>query len=215
MKRCTSLVTIPGWPLPLDPLLGLELLELFQTLRPVFSQQARERAVREELSAGLAARAVVRLVLGVGDPLNGSRAHGTGLPVPAVDRHFRPERRYLLRELVAGFRAQLIGPLDQGLPRRAVKPFGLLVGKPGSPGDGGKPSAMEDLVGVGVSDSAEEPRIGERALQRVVLSGEGAPELLEIGFEDFETSAVEKREVGLPAHQVERSSSLGAGFGGG
>src|SRR3972149_2959018 len=137
MKRCTSLVTIPGWPLPLDPLLGLELLELFQTLRPVFPQQARGRAVREELSAGLAARAVVRLVLGVGDPLDGSRAHGTGVPVPAVDRHFRPESGYLLREVVARVPAQLIGPLDQGLPRRAVEPLGLLFGKPGSPVDGG------------------------------------------------------------------------------
>jgi hypothetical protein len=59
---------------------------------------------------------------------------------------------------------------------------------------------MEDLVGVRVSDSAEEPRVGERAFQCVVLAGESAPEVLEAGFKDLETSAVEKREVGLSAH---------------
>src|SRR5690348_10800942 len=39
------------------------LLELFQRARPVFVQEPRQRAICEQLAAGLAARAVVGLVL--------------------------------------------------------------------------------------------------------------------------------------------------------
>ena len=50
---------------------------------------------------------------------------------------------------------------------------------------------MKNLVGVCVADAAEQPWIGERALQGVILTGESLSELLEIGIQDFEAATVE------------------------
>ena len=49
---------------------------------------------------------------------------------------------------------------------------------------------MEDLVGVGVADAAEEMRIGQGALERVVLATEDGIELLESRREQLEPARV-------------------------
>ena len=70
-------------------------------------QQPRERPVREQLPSGLAAGAVVRLVLGVDDVLDGRAAVGAGLAVAAVDGHLGTEGGDFLRE--AGRRSRRAG----------------------------------------------------------------------------------------------------------
>src|SRR4051812_7360537 len=72
-----------------------EFLEVVDRLRPVVLQQPGERSVREELSARLAPRAVVGLVLGVDDALDRRLADRAGLPVLAMHREVLPERRDL------------------------------------------------------------------------------------------------------------------------
>jgi hypothetical protein len=55
---------------PVTHLSSTQLRHCFKRLGPVCLQQAGERAVGEQLAAGLAGRAIVRLVLRVDDPLD-------------------------------------------------------------------------------------------------------------------------------------------------
>src|SRR5882762_11993280 len=63
------------------------LLELVDRARPARLEQAREGAVGEDLAAGLAARTVVGLVLGVHDALHRRAAHRAGFAKSSVHRH--------------------------------------------------------------------------------------------------------------------------------
>jgi hypothetical protein len=53
---------------------------------------------------------------------------------------------------------------------------------------------VQDLVGVGIADPGEEVRIGERALERVVLAFQTLGECGEIGGEDLDAARVEALE---------------------
>ena len=105
---------------------ALALLELLERPRPVAVQQPRQRAVGEQPAAGLAARAVVGLVLGVDDALHRRAADRAGLAEAAVHRHPRAERRDLLGEAVADLGAQPLGPLAEHGARGAVQPRDLV-----------------------------------------------------------------------------------------
>ena len=59
-------------------------LELFQSARPVLLEQARKRAVRQELAARLADGAVIGLVIGVADALHLGAAARARLAVAAL-----------------------------------------------------------------------------------------------------------------------------------
>lgn len=72
---------------------------------------------------------------------------------------------------------------------------------------------MQDLVGVSVADPAEQARIGQCPLERVVLDAESPDELRFPRVERLESPALEGGEGGLSGHQVQRSASLGAGLG--
>ena len=72
---------------------------------------------------------------------------------------------------------------------------------------------MKDLVGVRVADSREEPRIGQRALDRMVLAGERGAKAREVGFEDLEPSARMLGDGLLAADQVEGGAFLRTRFG--
>ena len=77
-----------------------------------------------------------------------------------------------------------------------------------------EPRAVQDLVGVGVADAAEEARIGEGALERVALAREGLAELpRRVAPSDLEAAAIERCEPGLALHDVQRRPPLGARLG--
>src|SRR5271157_1836660 len=63
------------------------LFQLLERARPVAFEKARERAVGEELPAGLAVRAVVGLVFGVHDALHRGAAHRARLAVSPMHCH--------------------------------------------------------------------------------------------------------------------------------
>jgi len=71
---------------------------------------------------------------------------------------------------------------------------------------------VEDLVRVGVADPAEEPRVRERALERVALSAERGLERLEVGLEHLEPAGVVEGEGVPAANQVQRSAARRARF---
>ena len=69
---------------------------------------------------------------------------------------------------------------------------------------------MQDLVAVRVADAAQEPRVGERALEGVALAGERRAEGCEVGVEHLEAAGVEGRHGRRPAHDVQRGALLRA-----
>ena len=102
---------------------GFQLFEFVERPGPVAAHQARERSVREQAPARLACRAVVALVIGVGDALHGRAASRARPPEPAVDRHAVPERRHLVGERVASLRPKPLDPATERVHRRAVQAF--------------------------------------------------------------------------------------------
>src|SRR5438034_9678422 len=58
---------------------------------------------------------------------------------------------------------------------------------------------MQDLVGIGVADACEETRIGEGALQRVVLPDQPFPKCSQISLHYFDASRVHGVERCLPS----------------
>ena len=76
---------------------------LLERARPVSAQQARQCAVGEEPPAGLAARAVVRLVIRVGNPRDRGPASRARFSVTSVDRHAFVKGGHFLGEAFAGF----------------------------------------------------------------------------------------------------------------
>jgi len=71
---------------------------------------------------------------------------------------------------------------------------------------------VEDLIGIGVSDPAEDPGIGQRPLQRVVSPREGRAKGRERRFQHLEPTRVEATERGLASGDGKRRASLRAGF---
>src|SRR5262249_18707171 len=102
-------------------------LELFWRLRPILLQQHRERTIREQLAARLAARTVIRLVIGITNALYFASAHRTGLFEFPMHGHLGPERGYVLRKTVAGFPPQELDPVAECFLRGAVQPLDLLL----------------------------------------------------------------------------------------
>jgi hypothetical protein len=72
---------------------------------------------------------------------------------------------------------------------------------------------VEDLVGVGVADAAEDARVGEGSLEGAVFGGEGGAEFVEGGGEDVDPSRVDVLKRGFVGEEVERSAVFGTGFG--
>ena len=145
-------------------------LELFQRPRPVVVQQPRHGAVGQQAAVGLARRTVVGLVARVDDALDRRcRIAGHGLP-------YRPCTAMPLRKAVTfsgNFSPvvlrQPLGPLVQQQSRRGEERGDLAVGQRLRQLQRRQPRGVQNLVGVGVADAAEEMRIGQRALERVIL----------------------------------------------
>src|SRR5437667_9665984 len=93
-------------------------LEIVDGPRPIVFQQARERAIRKQASAGLAGRAVVALVLGIDNPLHRRAAHGTRLLEAAMHGHLVVKRADLLGKPAAALLAQPSRPLSERRARR-------------------------------------------------------------------------------------------------
>src|SRR5712664_2530672 len=160
---------------------GKYLFELVDRARPARLEQARERAVGEDLAAGLAARAVVGLVVRVDDTLDRRAAHRAGFAKSSVHRHDLAKGGDFLRKIRARLLAQPLGPSGERCPRRIAESLHLGPGKRLNLRERGELRPVQDLVRIGVADSAEQARVGEGALQRVVLSLQPRGKLLKAG----------------------------------
>ena len=190
--------------------------ERFDTPRPVFASagataRGRRAAGRRSGSAGS----------------SWSRCRRRGCAAPALPQTgqgcpYRPctaisgaERRHLLRESVAASGPQ---PSVHSLQRlaawrrssRATSSSSSLLRQRHRR----QPRAMQDLVGVGVADAAEQPRVGERALERVVLAAQPRRERGERrrpGPRARRDRA--RRSAASPRTSVQRGAPLRAGLG--
>ena len=101
--------------------------QLINRLRPIAMQQARESPVGKQPPSGLAAGAVVRLVLGVDDVLYGGAAVGAWFAVAAVDGEVGAERGDFLGESIDSLGAESLGPFEQRAARGVVEAGHLVV----------------------------------------------------------------------------------------
>src|SRR5439155_21011201 len=72
---------------------------------------------------------------------------------------------------------------------------------------------VQDLIGVRVADPAEEMGIGQRSLQRVVLTRERVAKPIERGVERLETAGIERRQRRLTSHELNGRALLRACLG--
>src|SRR5438128_1708777 len=101
--------------------------QFFEVARPIVLEQARQRTVGENLAPGLAARAVVRLIVGVDDALNRRSADRTRLAESAMRCHLGPEGGHFLRKAGAYVLAQALGPVAERFLHSLVKPGDLVT----------------------------------------------------------------------------------------
>src|SRR6516162_5664645 len=124
--------------------------------------------------------------------------------VPSVDRHAFVKGGHLLGEAFTGFAPKTLGPFEQRPPRRVEEPLHLLFREASREPHRRKPRGVEDLVGVRITDAAEETRIGERPLDCMALANERVAKALEIGIENFQTARIVGTEAVLAANDVQR-----------
>jgi hypothetical protein len=85
-------------------------LKLIEGAGPVRAEEAREASIGKDLAPGLAAGAIVGLVVSVTNALHFLSAARTGLVVAAVYGKLRTEGSYLLRERLLGFVSKAVDP---------------------------------------------------------------------------------------------------------
>src|SRR5262249_15720335 len=128
-------------------------LQLVQRARPVLLEQARESAIGEQPVAGLAAWAIVGLVLGVHDTLHGRAAVRARLTEAAVDGHVGAKGRDALGKFSGRLAAYPRDPVGQRRARRLEEALDLAVRQGPRELHGRQSRAMQDLVAVGVADA--------------------------------------------------------------
>ena len=130
-----------------------------------------------------------------------------------MDRHGGVERRDPLREPLAGLAAQPLGPAAEDRAGGRVQTLDRAVVQLARQRERGQPRRVQDLVGVGVADAREEPRIGQAALQRVVLARERGAERRQVGPEHVEAAAIVRLQVRTSGDQMQPGALDGAGLG--
>ena len=142
-------------------------------------------------------------------------AHGARLAEAAVDGHAVAEGGHLFREAVAGLAAQALGPVVQRL--RASRRTAVAISAWSSSlrqRQRRQAGGVQDLVGVGVADAVEQLRIGEGALERVILARQrGARTRRGRRSSTSRPPGSCCGERRLAAHEVQRRALLRAGLG--
>src|SRR5205085_9035804 len=107
--------------------LGSPLFPFFDGSRPIVLEQPRQRAIGEQLAAGLTARAVVTLVFGVHDPLDRCPTGSARLSKSTVNGHVRTKGGDFFREPLRCFISQSLRPTGKHILHRIVEASDLLI----------------------------------------------------------------------------------------
>jgi hypothetical protein len=157
--------------------------------------------------------AVVGLVVGVADALDGLAADGAWLSEATVNGHVFAEGGDLFWEGRQGFGVEATYPEIKRVAGGGEEALPLFGGEFVGEEDGGELGGVEDLVGVRVADAGEDAWVGEGALEGAVFDGEGGAESFDVGSEDFDSAGVYLFCGGFVGEEIKRGSALGAGFG--
>ena len=186
--------------------------EFVKGARPVFAEETGEGAVGEEFASGLAGGAVVGFVAGVADALDFCAATRARLFIAAVDGHAFAERSDFFRKFAGGVGAEAIRPAREARADGVVETLDFggreFLGKR----ERREFSFPKNFVGVGVADAAEDARVGQEALERVIGGDERGGEMSEVGGEDFEAAGIKRAQTVFTGDDVERGTFFGAGF---
>src|SRR6516164_4372534 len=120
-----------------------------------------------------------------------------------MHRHFLMERSDLLGKFSARLLAQPLGPELQLLAHCRVQPRDRGVINAAREQKGRQPRSMQNLVRVSVADTTEESRVGECALERVVLAAQPLGELRESRIEDLDASGIKITQRLLSLHEAQ------------
>lgn len=194
-------------------LTSFQCFQFFKGAGPVGAEKARQAAVGENLSAGLAPGAIVRFFIGVADAQDFVATSGARLTVASVDRHVLAECSYLCRKVMVRFFFEARDPQLKSLAGRAEQPLPFFRRKLAGESDWGELRRMQNLVGIGVANSAEETRISQRSFQGMVFGGQDRAKSVEIGGENVDSSGVEGHKVLLSRDEMQRGTAFAACFG--
>ena len=192
---------------------ALESFEFIERARPVGFQEAGEAAIGENFSSGLAAGAVVGFVVGVANALDFFSTGHAGLSIAAVNGHLFSKCGDFFGEGGFGFGAEAFDPEGESVARGGEKRFPFIRFQLVCEGDGRKFCCVQNFVGVGVADSAEQARIGEGSLERTVFGGKCVAKRVEIAGEDFDSAGVDGIETVFACEDMQRGAMLCSGFG--
>jgi hypothetical protein len=109
--------------------------------------------------------------------------------------------------------AQADDPFGHHVAHGLVQARDLFVGQPARQHDRRQPRAVQDLVGIRVADAAEQARVGQAALDGVVLGLQLARERGHVGLQHIDAAWVHCLQRLAPGHQMDRCAALGAGLG--
>src|SRR6185503_14705554 len=126
----------------------------------------------------------------------------------AMDRHLVAKRGDLFRKAAGDVLPQPIDPGDERRARRLVEAEALLVGQGARELQRREPRGVQDFVRVRVADTAEEMRVGQRALERVALARQRLVKLLRRRLERLDAARVERAKRVLAANQLHRGAFL-------
>src|SRR5713101_9405344 len=147
------------------------------------------------------------------DALHGRAAVWAGLAVAAVHGHVRPEGRDALGEFATRGLPQPHDPVVERCPRGIVEPRVLAVAQRTRLPHRREPRAMQDLVRVRIPDAGEDVRVGQRALERVILARDGVAEFRLGAGERLDPAGVERDDRRLALQEMNRRALLRPGLG--
>ena len=119
-----------------------------------------------------------------------------------MNGHLRAKGRDLLVKARAGLLGETVDPLAQNLLCRLVQQRELLGRELLRQTNRRQSRAVQDLIGIGVTYAAEQSRIGEGPLQRVVLPDDGSCERVALLAQYLEPARVVLGELSLAPSRV-------------
>ena len=154
-------------------------------------EESGEPAVGEDFAGGLAGGAVVTLVCRITDALDRGVTYGAGLVVFAVDGHLRMEGGDFVRESVADFPLEALGPLGEDVAGRFEQTLDFVLGQFRGVFERREAGAVQDFVGVGVADAGEEARVRQGPLEGVIFTPQAVVEVPDRSLEHFDATSIE------------------------
>lgn len=129
-----------------------------------------------------------------------------------MHRHAGTKRGDFFWKGLSSFRSQPFDPLTQDILCSNEEPLHSFLGQTLCQGQWRQSGAMQNFIGIGISDPAKQTWIGQGTLQRVILAKERDTKLRQIAGEHLHAAAAEQLKIRFALNQVKRSALLRTGL---